>query len=166
MATAQQTWAMNDLKLKQQQKALEKAYARQLEDTQDAYELAGSQSERNMLSKGMQRSSYGAATLGNINIKGAEAKADILENRTDALGNLAEQRALLKAQLSASLASAREAAGLNRSSTTPTDPDARRPGETWEEWMKRMGVNLTPAQPNTSGSMAYVPNPTVPRYTQ
>lgn len=108
-------WAATDLALKQQKKALELAYKRQLEDSGKAYELAGSQSERNMLAKGMQRSSYGAATLGNINIAGADAKDDILENRTMALSNLAEQRALLKTQLAQQLAAARSAAGLNRS---------------------------------------------------
>lgn len=109
-------WAATDLALKQQKKALELAYKRQLEDSGKAYELAGSQSERNMLAKGMQRSSYGAATLGNINIAGADAKDDILENRTMALSNLAEQRALLKTQLAQQLAAARSAAGLNRNS--------------------------------------------------
>lgn len=123
MATAQQAWAQTDLALKQQQEALEKAYKKQLEETQKAYELAGSQSERNMLAKGMQRSSYGAATLGNINIKGAEAKADIMESRTDALGNIAERRTLLRRQLAEQLAATRSAAGLNRSSSGNPPPE-------------------------------------------
>lgn len=158
MATAQQAWAQTDLALKQQQEALEKAYKKQLEETQKAYELAGSQSERNMLAKGMQRSSYGAATLGNINIKGAEAKADIMENRTDALGNIAERRALLKRQLAEQLAAARSAAGLNRSSGGTTDPNARRAGESYEEWMRRMAnANGTQALPTTGTAQQLTP---------
>lgn len=149
-------WAATDLALKQQKKALELAYKRQLEESGEAYELAGSQSERNMLAKGMQRSSYGAATLGNINIKGAEAKDNILENRTMALSNLAEQRALLKRQLEAT----RQRAGLNRSNNNnnQTDPNARRDGESYEEWMRRMAnANGTQALPTTGTAQQWTP---------
>jgi len=59
---------------------------------------------RNALGRGMQRSSYIGATVGNIGIKGNEAQQAILKNQEGTVRNYAEQQALASQQLAAQLA--------------------------------------------------------------
>lgn len=101
---AQQQQERNDLSLAQQKDALQATYDKQREETQKQYDKAYSQSDRQMLSRGMQRSSYGAQTLANIAAEGAKAQGDISDAQTKAANDLDAQRALLQQQLSETLA--------------------------------------------------------------
>jgi hypothetical protein len=96
---AQQAVQTSDLAMQQQAAALDRAYGKQLEQSAANYRLAGSQADRSMLKRGMQRSSYGASTLGNIAIAGNKAQDEIMGAKTEHLGNIEQQRALLARQL-------------------------------------------------------------------
>ena len=57
------------------------------------------QANRQAQSRGMQRSSYNNAVLGNIGVAGAKSQADIGENQSRAIGGVEDQRTLLAQQL-------------------------------------------------------------------
>ena len=101
---AQQQAEATDLGLQQQLSQLGASYDRQMEEAQKATRQAMSQFDRNSLGRGMQRSSYNAASLANINTQGNRTLNDIQQARTDQEGNIAAQRALAQQQLAAQLA--------------------------------------------------------------
>jgi len=79
-------------------------YALQQEQSRKNYQQAQADAVRNALGRGMQRSSYIGATVGNIGIKGNEAQQAILKNQEGTVRNYAEQNALAAQQLAAQLA--------------------------------------------------------------
>lgn len=91
------------LALDQQLKQLGQQYGKQREQSAQNYQQAYSQSSRGMLQRGMQRSSYGAATLGNISTAGNKAQQEITDNEQMANQNIGEQQALLAQQLAQQL---------------------------------------------------------------
>lgn len=97
--SAQQSFDTSDLALQQQREGLTASYDKQREDSAKQYASAYSQADRQMLGRGMQRSSYGAQTLANITQEGAEAQQGINEAQTAAEGNIDAQRAQLAQQL-------------------------------------------------------------------
>lgn len=101
---AQQQQEQNDLRLVQQRNALQSSYDRDREKSAQQYAQAYSQADRQLLSRGMQRSSYGAQTLANVAMAGAQAQADINRQQTEAESNIEDQRTQLSQQLQATLA--------------------------------------------------------------
>ena len=115
--SAQQQQAQSDLALQQQAAGLQATYDKQREASRKNYAQMYSQADRQMLSRGMQRSSYAAQTLANISEQGVEAQQTIADQQAAAEGNIAAQRTQLAQQLAAQLAQydASEAADvLNR----------------------------------------------------
>lgn len=102
--SAQQQQQRNDLALQQQKEGLQATYDKQRETTQKQYAQAYSQTDRNMLSRGMQRSSYTAQTLANLLSEGAKAQQDISDAQTAAEGNIDAQRQQYASQLADLLA--------------------------------------------------------------
>lgn len=101
--SAQQSFEKSDLALQQQREGLGASYDKQREASTKQYAQIYSQTDRQMLGRGMQRSSYGAQTLTNILQEGAEAQQAIGEAQTAAEGNIDAQRAQLAQQLSEKL---------------------------------------------------------------
>lgn len=89
----------DDLALAQQAAALDTTYNKVREASAKDYRRAYSQADRQMLSRGMQRSSYGAQTLANIAQEGVEAQGDIWDQQAAAENNIAAQRAQREGQL-------------------------------------------------------------------
>lgn len=97
---AQQT---SDLALANQLTGLGATYDRQRADTQEAYDQAFSQTGSNLTKRGMQRSSYGGASLAGVLQKGAQAQADINTTQANQEANIGAQRTLLSQQLAQQL---------------------------------------------------------------
>ncbi|MBO5502640.1 MAG: hypothetical protein J6A48_11530 [Clostridia bacterium] len=79
-------------------------YALQREQSRENYQNAMADAVRSALGRGMQRSSYIGATVGNINLKGNEAQQAIMKNQEGTVRNYAEQSALAQNQLAAQMA--------------------------------------------------------------
>ena len=90
--TAKQQQAQSDLALQQQAAGLQATYDKQREASRKNYAQMYSQADRQMLSRGMQRSSYAAQTLANISEQGVEAQQTIADQQAAAEGNIAAQR--------------------------------------------------------------------------
>lgn len=80
--------------------SLNYSYGKKAERSDEQYRQAYSQADRQMLSRGMQRSSYGAQTLANLDQKRVEARSDIdseliadYENRLQAVEEAEQQQA-------------------------------------------------------------------------
>lgn len=101
--SAQQQQEKSDLALQQQLEGLQTGYDRQREDSAKQYRQAYSQTDRALLGRGMQRSSYTSQTLANLLQEGAEAQQDIQDAQTAAEGQIGAQRAQLAQQLAAQL---------------------------------------------------------------
>lgn len=101
---AQQQQAQNDLRLVQQRDALQAEYDRNREKAAQQYAQAYSQADRQLLSRGMQRSGYGAQTLANVALAGAQAQGDIWREQTQAENQIEDQRTQLAQQLQQTLA--------------------------------------------------------------
>lgn len=101
--SAKQQQQQSDLALQQQRDALQATYDKQREASEKNYRMRYSQADRQMLSRGMQRSSYGAQVLANIDLEGAEAIQDLYDQQGNAEGNIDAQRAQLAQQLAAQL---------------------------------------------------------------
>lgn len=97
--SAQQRQQQADLALQQQRAGLQDTYDQQREASARDYRQRYSQADRQMLSRGMQRSSYGAQVLANINQQGAEAQQRLWDAQGAAEGNIDAQRAQLAQQL-------------------------------------------------------------------
>ena len=96
---AQQQADRNVLAVQNQLDALGTSYDRNIQDLAEQFRQTLSKADRNALRKGMQRSSYAAATRANIGIKGAEAAGQVLENRTNQENALNAQIAQYQQQL-------------------------------------------------------------------
>lgn len=101
---ARQKQEQGDLALAQQRAGLQDSYDKQREASEKSYAKAYSTADRQMLSRGMQRSSYAAQTLANLSAQGAEAQQAIGEQQAAAEANIDSQRAQLASQLAAQLA--------------------------------------------------------------
>lgn len=115
--SATQAQNRNDLALQQQQANLARSYEKQREASAKQYADAYSQTDRAMLSRGMQRSSYGAQTLANLRQAGIDAQQAIYDQQAGAEADVGAQRAQLAMQLADQLSQydASEAADvLNR----------------------------------------------------
>lgn len=100
---AEQQAAKNDLALQQQKAALDYAFAKQQEAAEKEYNKVYSQADRQLLSRGMQRSSYGAQTLANIRQQQADVYMD-LESQLAAQGaDIEAKRVQLGDQLAAQI---------------------------------------------------------------
>ena len=89
----------DDLALAQQAAALDTTYNKVRDASAKDYRRAYSQADRQMMSRGMQRSSYGAQTLANLAQEGVEAQRDIWDQQAAAENNIAAQRAQREGQL-------------------------------------------------------------------
>lgn len=101
--SAQQNQERSDLALQQQREGLQRTYDKQREASLKNYATRYSQADRQMLSRGMQRSSYGAQVLANIDIEGAEAQQELWDQQAAAEGNIDAQRTQLAQQLAQQL---------------------------------------------------------------
>lgn len=102
---AQQAYDTEALLLDQQLAGLDATYQKQLEHSQKNYAQTASDFDRASLGRGMQRSSYNAASLANIGMKGAEAQQAILDTQAAQTKNITEQKNQLGSQLAAELES-------------------------------------------------------------
>ena len=102
--TAQQQQAQSDLALSQQRDKLAITYQKQKDASAKEYADAYSATDRQLLSRGMQRSSYAAQTLANIDTQGAQAQQAIADAQAAAEGDIDAQRTQLAQQLAAQLA--------------------------------------------------------------
>lgn len=102
--SAQQEYDRNVAALEKQLAGLDMTYEKQREQSEKAYEQAVSKADRNLLSKGMQRSSYGAQTLANIQTAGNEALQDIADQEALQRQGIRDNQTLLAQQLAAQLA--------------------------------------------------------------
>lgn len=100
----QQTYDTSALALSQQRSALDTSYAKQIETAQDATAQSLSSADKYSLQRGMQRSSYNAANLSNIQLAGNESVNEIAAALTEAQGNIDAQTTLLTQQLAQQLA--------------------------------------------------------------
>lgn len=101
--SAQQEYERNAAALDKQLAGLGATYDKQREQSAKNYAQAYSQADRNLLSKGMQRSSYGAQVLSNVQMEGAEAQQDIADQEAAKRQGLEDEQALLAQQLAAQL---------------------------------------------------------------
>lgn len=101
--SAQQEYERNAAALEKELAGLDTTYAKQREQSEKAYAQAYSQADRNMLAKGMQRSSYGAQVLANLQAEGNEALQDIADAEAARRQGLADKQSLLAEQLAAQL---------------------------------------------------------------
>lgn len=96
---ANQAAETTGLALNRQLGELRAAYDKQRQNASQQYQQAYSNLDRQMLGRGMQRSSYGMATLGNVAIAGNRALQEITDNEQRAVGNVQDQQTLLARQL-------------------------------------------------------------------
>ena len=101
--SAQQEYERNAAALDKQLAGLGATYDKQREQSAKNYAQAYSQADRNLLSKGMQRSSYGAQVLSNVQLEGAEAQQEIADQEAAKRQGLEDEQALLAQQLAAQL---------------------------------------------------------------
>jgi len=140
---AQQQQERADLALRQQREGLQDTYDRQREASAKEYRQRLSQADRHMLSRGMQRSSYGAQIRANIGQQGAEAQQRLWDAQGAAEGNIDAQRAQLAQQLGAQLQqydAARAADVLKR--TTELDEQEYERQQAEQERRDRTGMQL------------------------
>lgn len=97
--SANQSADKQNLALQQQKEGLQQTYDKQREDMAEQYKQAYSQADRQSLSRGMQRSSYNNQTLSNIDLKAAEAQADLYNEQASAENKISAQQTQLAAQL-------------------------------------------------------------------
>lgn len=101
--SATQAQNRSDLALQQQQANLARSYEKQREASAAQYADAYSQTDRHMLTRGMQRSSYAAQTLANLRQAGVEAQDAIYDQQVSAEADVGAQRAQLAMQLAEQL---------------------------------------------------------------
>lgn len=102
--SAQQTYDAEKLARDQALATQLDQYALQREQSAENYRRAQADAVRSALGRGMQRSSYIGATVGNIGIKGNEAQQAILKNQEGTVKNYAAQQQLAATQLANQLA--------------------------------------------------------------
>ncbi len=101
---AQQKSDRETTALEGQRAGIQRSYQQQLDESAKQYRQAYSQTDRETLRRGMQRSSYAAQRLANVNQEGIEAGQKIREAQTSAEGNLDAQIAQISGQLADTLA--------------------------------------------------------------
>lgn len=101
---AQQAQQQSDLSLAQRIERLLPEYQKNAENIEKSTTSAFNQQNRQVLSRGMQRSSYNNATLGNIQIAGMKALAQNDEQRTTEVNQINAQRSQMEQQLAQTLA--------------------------------------------------------------
>lgn len=101
---AQQNYDTTAQALKNQLATLGTAYERQAKQARENTALSVSAADRRSLGRGMQRSSYNAATLANLQALGNETLAGIEADRTAAEAAIAERQTLAAQQLQQQLA--------------------------------------------------------------
>lgn len=101
--SAQQTYDQTDLALSSQLASLGQSYEKQREAAAKATRASQSSLDRYSLQRGMQRSSFNAASQANILSEGEKNIAEINQTETNARQSLESQRAQLASQLAAQL---------------------------------------------------------------
>ena len=101
---ARQKQEREALALEGQRSGIQRTYQKQVEDSERNYRQAYSQASNETLRRGMQRSSYAAQRLANVNQEGLRATQNILDQQASAEGNLDAQIAQLSGQLADTLA--------------------------------------------------------------
>lgn len=134
---AQQAQAQSDLRLAQQASSLQAAYDTQREESQRQYQRAYSQADRQLLSRGMQRSSYGNSTLANINTESSRAQDKIYQAQIAAQSNIEEQRTQLQQQLARQMSqyTASQQADIMKRSRELEDIEYNRQVDAWKSQM-------------------------------
>lgn len=134
---AQQAQAQSDLRLAQQASSLQAAYDTQREESQRQYQRAYSQADRQLLSRGMQRSSYGNSTLSNINVESSRAQDKIYQAQIAAQSNIEEQRTQLQQQLARQMSqyTASQQADIMKRSRELEDIEYNRQVDAWKSQM-------------------------------
>ena len=134
---AQQAQAQSDLRLAQQASSLQAAYDTQREESQRQYQRAYSQADRQLLSRGMQRSSYGNSTLANINTESSRAQDKIYQAQIAAQSNIEEQRTQLQQQLARQMSqyTASQQADIMKRSKELEDIEYNRQVDAWKSQM-------------------------------
>jgi hypothetical protein len=102
--SAQQTYDAEKLARDQALQTQLDQYALQMDQSRRNYQQAQADAVRSALGRGMQRSSYIGATVGNIGVKGNEAQQAILKNQQGTVKNYAAQQQLAQTQLAQQLA--------------------------------------------------------------
>lgn len=102
--SAQQAYDTADLALSNQLNSLNLSYNKQREQAQEATRRSVSSMDRYSLQRGMQRSSYNAATLANLMKEGNDNLTDIGLQEAAARNNIESQRTQLAQQLGQQLA--------------------------------------------------------------
>lgn len=100
---AQQAYDTNDLALQQQRAGIADTYNQQREQSAQNYRQAVSDSDRAMLQRGLQRSTYGAQLANGLRQKGIDAQQALWEAQGKAEMNIDQQRALAAKQLAQQL---------------------------------------------------------------
>ena len=134
---AQQAQAQSDLRLAQQASSLQAAYDEQRENSLRQYRRTYSQADRQLLSRGMQRSSYGNSTLANIDIESARAQDKISQAQTTAQSQIEEQRTQLQQQLAQQMSqyTASQQADVMKRSRELEDIEYNRQVDAWKSQM-------------------------------
>lgn len=101
--SAQQTYDQTDLALTNQLASLGQSYEKQREAAGKATRASQSSLDRYSLQRGMQRSSFNAASQANILSEGEKNIAEINQTETNARQSLESQRTQLASQLAAQL---------------------------------------------------------------
>ena len=101
---ARQKQERESLALENQRAGIQRSYEKKREASDKSYRQAYSQVDRETLRRGMQRSSYAAQRLANVNQEGIEANQNIWDEQNTAEGNLDAQIAQLQGQLADTLA--------------------------------------------------------------
>ena len=96
---ARQSYETQDAALARQLESLADSYDRQRDQSAKDYQAAQLQADRQALSRGMQRSSYLGATLGNIRLAGNQAQQALRKEQTEKEEDIGRQRGLLSSQL-------------------------------------------------------------------
>ena len=146
---AQQKADRETLALQNQRAGIQASYDKQREASDKAYRQAYSQADRQLLGRGMQRSSYGAQVLANLSQKGAEANQDIWDQQRNAEGGLEAQIAQVSGQLADTLAGydANQAADIMKrynelqSEEYDRNRDAEQYAESIRQWQAQFDQN-------------------------
>jgi len=101
--SARQSYEASDAALARQMAGLQASYDQERRQSRAQTQKTYSEAGRQSLSRGMQRSSFGGATLANINLAGDRALEEIGARQTADENGIAEQRTLLSRQLAQQL---------------------------------------------------------------
>lgn len=101
---ARQKQERESLALENQRAGIQRSFEKKREASDKSYRQAYSQTDRETLRRGMQRSSYAAQRLANVSQEGIEASQNIWDEQNEAEGNLDAQIAQTQGQLADALA--------------------------------------------------------------